>query len=127
MSTLPPVGKAPAPLAAVAHWSAIAAALTPAIGAQGFGAVFRRSLHLTKARFPALSSVGDFGPPFSSLRDALSELPDLDAGEIQASLLATFCDILHKLIGAQLTARLLPPLCGESSLPEQPSTQDRRI
>jgi hypothetical protein len=128
MNTLPAVGKECEPAeAAATHWNAIAAALTPVIGAQGFSALFRRSLHLAKGRFPALASVADLGPPFLSLRDALSGLSDPDARDAQAGLFQTLQELLAKLIGPQLTERLLPSPCTDSSLSEQPSAQDRRL
>ena len=128
MNTLPAVGKESEHAeAAATHWNAIAAALTLVIGVQGFSALFRRSLHLAKARFPALDSVTDLGPPFSSLRDELMGLSALDASEVQLGLLQTFQELLTRLIGAQLTGRLLPPPLKDSSLSEQPSALDRRL
>jgi hypothetical protein len=89
-------------------WQLIAAALTPIIGAHGVAALIKRSLHLSRAAHPALSTV-EIGPSadFSGLREALSNHSSAVAAAANAALLNTFHGLLCSLIGDALTERLL--------------------
>jgi hypothetical protein len=115
--------------AAVMRWRTVAAALSPVIGAQGFGALFRRSVHLAKARFPGLAAVDDAGPPFTfaSLQAALGRMPGTEADAMQSDLLRTFHELLAKLIGGSLTERLLHPRTDATKNPEHPSALERKL
>ena len=115
--------------AAVGHWRAVAAALTPVIGPEGFGALYKRSLHLAKGACPELGRVEDDISPrtFNSLQRVLYGMPGPEAEAAQASLLQTFHDLLVKLIGASLAQRLLPPDVTVPSTPEQPSAQEDKL
>jgi len=95
---------------AVAIWRDIDAALAPIIGQRGVAALIKRSLYLTHAEHPWLSTVyegalppGEYGP----LHAALSKQTGAQAAAAQGALLQTFHDLLGNLIGASLTERLL--------------------
>jgi hypothetical protein len=96
--------------ASVAIWTAIDAALAPVIGPRGSAALFKRSLHLTRASHPLLaeayhaaSTPGDY----SGLRTVLSRQAPTDAAAAHDAMLRTFNDLLADLIGRSLTQRLL--------------------
>jgi len=96
--------------AAVAVWTAIDGALSPVIGARGNAALYKRSLHLARARHPWLAAAyegavqpGDYG----ALRAALAQQAAPDAAHAHEELLRTFHDLLAELIGRSLTERLL--------------------
>lgn len=87
--------------------------LTPIIGQPGVAALYKRSLHLAKARFAWLPE------PHSSALDALDALDLMplstvlaqrsvaEAAAAGARLLQDFDDLLVTLIGPSLTRRLL--------------------
>jgi len=96
--------------AAVSTWRDIDAALSPIVGKAGVAALYKRSLHLTRAAHPSLAAVeqGALSPgEFASLHAALSQQTGPNAAAANAALLQTFTDLLTKLIGASLTERLL--------------------
>jgi hypothetical protein len=100
-------------------WQRVATILSPIIGRLGVAALYKRSLHLTRAGHPALSAalddLGELGD-FESLRRALSSQTSVSAGAANIALLAVFYDLLSSLIGASLTERLL------GSILDKPST-----
>ncbi len=112
--------------AAIGQWRGIATALVPVIGAQGFAALFRRSLHLAKNSFPVLRFVEDAGPPFdfTSLHGVLEESPESELAAIHGGLIHSFNEILIKLIGEVLTKRLLASQLSMPSITEHRSNQD---
>ena len=91
-------------------WRDIDAALSPIIGQRGVAALYKRSLHLTRACYPWLATVyestlqdGDF----TALQTALSQQTSSAAAAGNSTLLRTFYDLLSNLIGQSLTERLL--------------------
>ena len=96
--------------AAVSTWGAIAAALSPIIGHGGVVALYKRSLHLTRANYPWLSAADESEMQvdgFAALGTTLAQQACLDASAAQTELLHTFRDLLLSLIGSSLTERLL--------------------
>jgi hypothetical protein len=96
--------------AAVAVWTAIDGALSPVIGARGNAALYKRSLHLTRLRYPWLAAAyeGAVQPgDYSALRAALAQQTATDASQGHEALITTFHDLLADLIGRSLTRRLL--------------------
>ncbi|MEO8137082.1 MAG: hypothetical protein ABI831_24280, partial [Betaproteobacteria bacterium] len=92
------------------HWRAIDDALSPIIGRQGVVALYKRSLHLTRARFAWLSDASPSATsskPFDDLRLAMGRQASDAAGAAQDVLQQTFHDLLTNLIGSSLTERLL--------------------
>ena len=114
--------------AAVAIWVAIDTALAPVIGPRGSTALFKRSLHLTRAHYPLLAGTYDAAGSsgdYSNLRAVLSQQSPTDAAAAHDSMLRTFHDLLAELIGRSLTQRLLhaawePPssAAGEQDTPQ---------
>ena len=99
--------------AADEHWHAIHDALSAVVGAHGVGALYLRSVYLTRAEHPWLVEPDQAelpSKPLGSLHAALSGQSSADAAAAQASLLQTFNDLLENLIGSSLTDRLLGPL-----------------
>jgi hypothetical protein len=85
-------------------------ALTPIIGQQGVAALFRRSLHLCASHHPRLLGSADralASQAPAALRSILVEQSDTDALLFGEVLLMTYYELLTKLIGPSLTARLL--------------------
>lgn len=106
--------------AGCAIWRRISAVLSPVIGQMGVVALYRRSLHLTRATYPWLPAAGDDAGEhgdFAALRDALAAQPGPSAAAANIAVLATFYDILSGLVGAALTERLL------GSVLDTPSTE----
>ncbi len=99
--------------AAVTAWRELDAALSPIIGQRGVAALYQRSLYLTRIDYPWLAGVhqatvraGEFAP----LHPVLSQQTSATAAGACSALLATFRDLLTRLIGASLTEGLLPPI-----------------
>ena len=95
---------------AVSVWRDIDDALCPIVGWQGFAALYKRSLHLTRTVHPWLAAMQDSALQpgrFDALQTALSQQAPPTAVAAHAALLQTFHDLLARLIGAALTARLL--------------------
>ncbi|KRB14689.1 hypothetical protein [Rhizobacter sp. Root16D2] len=89
-------------------WQRVDGALSPVIGVRGVAALYKRSLHLARARHPWLDAAAD--GTHESLRETLSwQSPDI-AAAAHADVLQTFCDLLNQLIGSTLTDRLLAPV-----------------
>ena len=96
---------------AIATLHAIDAALSPIISQRGVAALYKRSVHVTRADYPwlttayegALAATGEFEP----LRAALSQQSGPVAAAATAALLRAFHDLLVTLIGGSLTERLL--------------------
>lgn len=98
--------------AAVTIWRDVWMALSPIIGAAGAAALYERSLFLTVAEYPWLKSVRDSleSGEFSTLRGELARQTRGDAVAANAALLKSLAQVLGKLIGASLAARLLQPV-----------------
>ncbi|SDP02788.1 hypothetical protein SAMN04489798_4502 [Pseudomonas arsenicoxydans] len=85
-------------------------ALTPIIGQQGVAALFRRSLHLCANHQARLVGSADrvlASQAPAALMSILVEQSDTDALLFGEVLLMTYYELLTKLIGPSLTARLL--------------------
>jgi hypothetical protein len=122
LATLQDITRAQQPAdAAVTIWRDVWVALSPIIGVAGAAALYERSLFLTSAEYPWLESVS--GSPesgeFSTLRRELSRHTRTDAAAANAALLNSLSQVLGKLIGASLTARLLQPVWDKHGHPTQ--------
>ncbi|HEY9199595.1 MAG TPA: hypothetical protein VIR60_09525 [Gammaproteobacteria bacterium] len=96
--------------AAVATWRNIDAALSPIIGQRGVAALYKRSLHLSRAHHPWLTTAAESTPQpddFTALQTATAQQTTADAMAANDALLQNFTDLLANLIGASLTERLL--------------------
>lgn len=99
--------------AAVAHWHAINAALSPIIGTLGVAALYHRSLFLAARSHPWLAHERPSDVLGMDLPALRAVLVGRDAGEIaqaSATLLETFMKLLASLVGPSLAERLLGPL-----------------
>lgn len=95
---------------AVATWRDVDAILSPVIGQRGVAALFKRSLHLTRAYHPWFATVRDDAlhpDKLAAFQTALSQQTSADAAAANGALLQTFWDLLTHLIGGPLTERLL--------------------
>lgn len=81
------------------------------VGAVGIRALLARSVFLVSSRFPWLASTipatAPAGEPWSSLEAAMARQDPDTARSAFADLLATFAELLGRLIGEGLVARLL--------------------
>ncbi len=83
------------------------------LGESGHRALFNRSLHFTRARFPWIASVvGTAGSqpdesPWTPLRRSMELQAPETAVEAYADFLSTFIGLLGRLIGDQLASHLL--------------------
>jgi hypothetical protein len=105
---------------AVHTWRKVSSHLIPIIGEGGVRALYARSLHLTRTRFPWLRAAQQQLPSdshFAELGVSLAHQSPADAREATAALLATFINLLSTLIGEDLTAHLLRSLSPEDSPP----------
>jgi hypothetical protein len=111
--------------AAALTWREIHAVLSPVIGAGGVGALYQRSLHLSRGPYPWLAAVREdpqHPGEFPVLQLVLSQQTTRDVAAANDALLHTFFDLLTSLIGVSLTERLLRSV---RSLPAgAPATQD---
>lgn len=87
------------------------------IGEIGVRALLARSAALTSARFPWLTSAiprtASADSPWAALRVAMESQDPQTASEAFVDLLATFIELLGRLIGDALVARLLHELWPE--------------
>lgn len=97
-------------------WQQMDDALTPILGTRGVAALFRRTLFLSKERFPwlaetyAASEISSNRGVVDVLRGALAAQPAAVAAAGGSALLQTFHDLLVGMIGTELTDRLLRPV-----------------
>jgi hypothetical protein len=103
------------------------ARLAPVIGVRGVDVLFRRSLHLTSARFPWLVVAGDEAAGAAALLAALearltNRAPDV-AAEASRALLVTFVELLAGIIGEPLTDRLLGAVWAPATPTSEPETE----
>lgn len=99
--------------AAVAHWTAVHAALAPIIGGQGVTALYNRSLYLSLKAYPWLEherSADALGMDLGALRALLVDRKAAEVIEASAALFRLFVDLLGNLVGASLAERLLGAL-----------------
>jgi len=87
------------------------------IGEIGVRTLLARSAALTSARFPwladAIPRTASAGSPWAALRLAMESQDPQTASEAFVDLLATFIELLGRLIGDALVARLLHELWPE--------------
>jgi hypothetical protein len=108
--------------AAVAVWAAIDKALSPVVGQRGSAALFQRSIHMVRERYPWLGGAGDAAAErdeFAAFRAALAQQAPDHAAAAHDDILQTFLALLADLIGESLTQRLLrnvwePPSSGHA-------------
>lgn len=94
------------------------ASLAPIIGQQGVAALYRRSLHQCVSTHPRLASIYDnvsVTADLIALKSLLVEQNETDTLFFGEALLTTFYELLVKLIGPSLTARLLADVWKPSS------------
>ena len=104
--------------AVVAVWRDIDVALRPIIGQRGVVALFRRSVHLTAAVHPWLTSNGQepmAGLDLVALKSLFASQSVAQALACGNRLLLTFHQLLVSLIGVSLAERLLRPAWGPPS------------
>ncbi len=95
---------------AVASWETVRSRLAPVIGENGFRVLFARSLHKTRPDFPWLvRDDNPAEPAFVALRACFEGQAPERVEAADRKLVAAFIALLNDLIGATLTARLLPP------------------
>ena len=102
---------------AVSIWREVEQALAPVIGRRAVNALYGRSLSLTRGAYSCLSTVkeNEGEDDFATLRAALSQQTSAHAVDAQDALLLTFVQLLSRLIGDSLTARLLESVLSSSS------------
>lgn len=89
---------------------ALLSELEPLIGEQGVRALYQRSIQLSKAHFPWLTStdlLGATSMPVADLRARLDGRSAEESRAVSAALLATLTDVLALLLGEALTHRIL--------------------
>jgi hypothetical protein len=96
--------------AIVSRWRDIDAALSPIVGTRGVATLYRRCIFLAGKTHPWLMHGPPGDPPTLDLRALHALLADRDSAEARAGgelLLATFNDLIGRLIGTSLADRLL--------------------
>lgn len=105
-------GSAEAQEAAVSHMSgAIDRAFSPVIGTAGVGALFARSVKLTRANFPGLGTItmdsdGSRDLP-EHLSNCMGQLESSEALELATGLYAAFFALITNLIGEPLVWKIM--------------------
>jgi hypothetical protein len=96
--------------AAIHIWEQMASHIITIIGEDGFNSLYARSLFLSQAKFPWLSTSSPTPNAvhrFDELKTSLEAQAPAQASEANSLLLVTFIEILASLIGAQLTSHIL--------------------
>ncbi len=96
--------------AAIRVWEQMATQLISIVGEDGFNSLYARSLFLSQAKFPWLSTsslMPNTVHRFHGLKTSLEGQTPAQASEANSLLLITFIEILHSLIGVQLTSHIL--------------------
>jgi hypothetical protein len=99
--------------ATLSSWQAMAARLSPVIGARGVDVLLRRALHLTSRDYVWLTltpSGGDSAALLAGIQLRLAGREAPVAAAASEALLVAVTELLATLIGASLTARLLNPV-----------------
>jgi hypothetical protein len=96
--------------AAIHVWEQMASQIIRIVGEDDFNSLYARSLFLSQAKFPWLST-GSLTPNavhrFEELKTSLEAQAPAQASEANSLLLITFIEILASLIGARLTSHIL--------------------
>lgn len=92
-------------------------ALVPIVGERGMAALYKRSLHLSRAMHPSLPGAAEgaaadaeFAVDLTALTAALATRSSAEAASAGTQLLDCFRALLTTLIGETLTERLLRPV-----------------
>lgn len=91
-------------------WERVTSQFAPLIGEGGIGALYARSLHLTRSRFPWLAVPQEprqTDSPYTDLKVSLERREPSEAREAISALMVTFAELLTALIGETLTTRIL--------------------
>lgn len=118
-------GRAVAEIAAQT-WGRVVSQISPVIGDEGVRALYRRSLHLTKAALPRFAEFND-EQSLRSFNELLLRLEPLDAADVSdfsSAFLIAFTELLATLIGDGLTTRLTQSAWAEDLVPPDPTTQE---
>lgn len=102
-------------------WRTIEATLSPIIGTHGVAALFRRTVDISRSRYPWLHMGQSGAMPddwIAALATSLSTQPPQEATAANDEILQAFADLLGKLIGGSLADRLLPSTGHTSSRPK---------
>jgi hypothetical protein len=95
---------------AVRLWERMATQIISIVGEDGFNSLYARSLFLSQAKFPWLST-SSLTPNavhrFEGLKTSLEGQAPAQASDANTLLLITFIEILSLLIGVQLTSHIL--------------------
>ena len=113
------VGRTPGTIDDVVHhlWGNLSQQLSALIGHEGCNALFDRSLHMTSAQFPWLTSHNaPFGErvPLEVLKSALQPRDSDESARAVILLLSTFTGLLCMLIGQNLTTNILRTAWGDA-------------
>lgn len=104
--------------AAIHLWEQLATQIIIIVGEDGFNSLYARSLFLSQAKFPWLST-SSLTPNavhrFAGLKTSLEGQAPAQASEATSLLLITFTDVLASLIGEQLTNFILGLAWGDSN------------
>ena len=114
--------------AAFFTWERMTLQLAPVIGEEGVRALYARSLHLTRLKFPWLAHADKSmrtDSPFIDLRVSLASRDPADGADAGAALFVTFTGLLIALIGVSLTSRLLAPVWADAE-PDAPAQERHR-
>ena len=99
-------------------WQRIDVVLSLLIGHRGVAGLFQRTLHITGIDYPWLAVCYkgiSHEMNLDDLNKVLAKQSPMEAANAGALLLQTFYDLLCKLIGSTLTARLLDAVWSSSS------------
>lgn len=99
-------------------WEQFSDEIISIIGAEGFNALFERSIfHTQKLSSPLTNLIfkkEQFEDTFSLFKNWLKEEPSEQRNEVNFILLLTFTDLLAMLIGEELTSRILHSAWGSA-------------
>ena len=101
---------------AIELWFRLADSVVPIIGADGFDALYDRTLHQASARFSWLLTADLPKGPHSRFMRLKSDLQNAgieEASQATALMLATFTGVLSTLIGEPLTNKILRAAWGD--------------
>jgi hypothetical protein len=96
--------------ASIILWEQMAIQIISIVGEDGFNSLYARSLFLSQAKFPWLSTSSltpNAGHRFEGLKTTLEGQAPAQAVDANTLLLITFIEILSLLIGVQLTSHIL--------------------
>jgi hypothetical protein len=101
-------------------WDQIVSEVALLIGDEGVRALYRRSLHLTKAALPRFAELNNEQSQgsFDELLARFEVLNAADVSNFSSTLLITFTELLATLIGERLTTRLTQSAWREDSRPD---------